>query len=419
MKVGTLDFGVSPYHFCHLAERFLVKKKIVLVLGIRPDVIRAAKVINLLREVEKIDFTFIWSGQHYSDNLKDVFFRELNVDAPDVELGATGETDAEISSSVISKLYNCLKDINPEAVIFLGDTNTVLGSIAAAQLNIPIIHIEGCMRSYDWRMPEEKCRTIIDNLSDVIYTYYPEYKKQGIAEGLRPDSIVVIQNLIVDIMEEYYFKKKDSFESVFNDCVNKYLIEKKCFLLATIHRRENVENKEILKNIFKLMGSSKFKIIFPASYRTQKQIIKFGLTLPNNVTMIDPIGYQEMLALMSNAYAVLTDSGTVVEETAVLGVPSIQVRKATERPQVYDCGSSVKFDPTSTEEKYHFDTIWAKTWKIKNTKWDHNLGDGHSSQRIVDDILERLETNDGFRNHLPEKNHLDISRSFQDDGISA
>jgi UDP-N-acetylglucosamine 2-epimerase len=417
MKVGILDFGACRYHICPSVERFLMKKKIVLVLGIRPDVIRAAKVINLLRKVESIDFTFIWSGQHYSDNLKDVFFRELNVDAPDIELGATGETDAEISSSVISKLYKCLEAINPEAVIFLGDTNTVLGSIAAAQLNIPIIHIEGCMRSYDWRMPEEKCRTIIDNLSDVIYTYYPEYKKQGKAEGLRPDSIVVIQNLIVDIMEEYYYKRMESFENVFNECVNKYVIEKNCFLLATIHRRENVENREILKNIFELMGSSNYKIVFPASYRTQKQIIKFGLTLPGNVTMVDPIGYQEMLALMSNSYAVLTDSGTVVEETAVLGVPSIQVRKATERPQVYDCGSSVKFDPTSTEAKYNFDTIWAKTWKISKTKWAHNLGDGQSSQRIVDDILERMETKDGFRNHLPEKNHLDTSRSFQDDGI--
>lgn len=379
--------------------------------------IRAAKVIKLFRSSKDINFTFIWSGQHYSDNLKDIFFRELGIDPPDLELGATGENDAEISSSIILKLYTTLQDIRPDAVIFLGDTNTVLGSIAAAQLNIPIIHIEGCMRSYDWRMPEEKYRTIIDNLSDVIYTYYPEYKEQGIAEGLRPDSIIVTQNLIVDIIGEYYFDKKDSYELFFLECEKKYNIVKNGFILATIHRRENVENEHVLQNIFSLMASSEYKIIFPASYRTQKQIVNFDLKIPINVMMIDPIGYKEMLALMSNSFAVLTDSGTVVEETCVLGVPSIQVRKSTERPQVYDCGSSVKFDPTSGENVYNFTKIWAKTNKIKSVKWSHNLGDGKSSERIVDDVLARVRTHNGFKNHLPEKNHLDISRSFREDDI--
>ena len=165
------------------------------------------------------------------------------------------------------------------------------------------------------------------------------------------------------------------------------------------------------------MASSKYRIIFPASYRTQKQIVNFGLKIPINVMMIDPIGYKEMLTLMSNSFAVLTDSGTVVEETCVLGVPSIQVRKSTERPQVYDCGSSVKFDPTSGENVYNFTKIWAKTNKIKSIKWSHNLGDGKSSERIVDDVLARVRTPNGFKNHLPEKNHLDISRSFREDDI--
>ncbi len=389
-----------------------------MVLGIRPDVIRAAKVINLLRASNKVDFTFIWSGQHYSENLKDIFFKELDVNPPDVELGAEGDNDAEIASSVITKLYNVLLDLKPDAVIFLGDTNTVLGSVAAAQLNIPIIHIEGCMRSYDWRMPEEKCRTIIDNLSDVIYTYYEEYKNQGISEGLRPDSIIVIQNLIVDILNEYYFNKKDFYDEIFSKVKTRYRISENEYILATIHRRENVENRDSLIRIFELMKSYEHIIVFPASYRTQKQIRKYDLQIPQNVIMVDPIGYHEMLSLMSNAYAVLTDSGTVVEETAVIGVPSIQVRKATERPQVYDCLSSVKFDPTSREPKYNSEIIWLKTKQIKNAAWEHNLGDGHASERIVKDIIERIQTNDGFRNHLPEKHHLDITRSFKEDGIT-
>src|SRR3954449_6352270 len=160
------------------------KPVIAIILGIRPDVIRASLVLNQIRTHSDVDVRFIWSGQHYSDNLKDVFFRELGVAPPEVELGATGSSDAEVSSDVIRRLSPVLDDMQPEAAVFLGDTNTVMGSLAAAQLNIPVVHIEGCMRAYDWRMPEEKYRTTIDHLSDVIYTYFDEYKAQGVAEGL-------------------------------------------------------------------------------------------------------------------------------------------------------------------------------------------------------------------------------------------
>ena len=148
------------------------RPKLAIVLGIRPDVIRASLVLNGLRRRPDIDVTFIWSGQHYSDNLKDIFFRELEVLPPEIELGAGGNTDAEISSQVIARLYPVLAELQPAAVVFLGDTNTVMGCLAVTQLNIPLVHIEGCMRAYDWRMPEEKCRTTIDHLSDLIYTYF-------------------------------------------------------------------------------------------------------------------------------------------------------------------------------------------------------------------------------------------------------
>ena len=193
------------------------KKRLAIILGIRPDVIRASLILNSIRNSEEFDIKFIWSGQHYSDNLKDVFFRELNVKPPDIELGAEGDTDAEISAAVITKLYPVLMELKPEAAVFLGDTNTVMGCLAAAQLNIPIVHIEGCMRSYDWRMPEEKYRGTIDHLSDVIYTYFEEYKKQGVAEGLNPKSIVLVQNLIVDVLNAYYFEKKNFYDSMAMD----------------------------------------------------------------------------------------------------------------------------------------------------------------------------------------------------------
>lgn len=394
----------------------MVKKKLAIILGIRPDVIRASLVLNLIRETKEFDVKFIWSGQHYSDNLKDMFFRELNIKAPDIELGAGGKTDAETVAAVISKLFPVLQEMQPEAAVFLGDTNTVTGCLAAAQLNIPIVHIEGCMRSYDWRMPEEKYRGVIDHLADVIYTYYEEYKQQGVDEGLNPKSIILVQNLIVDVLNAYYYAKKDYYDKMATEeFFKKRGLARDEYYLMTCHRRENVHIRESFENIIKLLGATDRKIYFTASYRTQKVLKEYGLTLPANVIMVDPIGYEEMLVLMVNSRGVITDSGTVVEETCVLQVPSLQMRKATERPQVYDVGSSVKFDP-SQPGKYSHDVVFRKLEGLYGKKWKHNLGDGRASERIVKDLLDRLRT-DNFRMHKPEDYHLKIAHSYREDGL--
>jgi UDP-N-acetylglucosamine 2-epimerase (non-hydrolysing) len=190
------------------------------------------------------------------------------------------------------------------------------------------------------------------------------------------------------------------------------------YYLVTCHRRENVHDPFNLTNIVKLLGATDRKVFFTASYRTQKQLKEYGLTLSPNVIMVDPIGYDEMLVLMANARGVITDSGTVVEETAVLQVPSLQMRRATERPQVYDCGSSVKFDP-SRPERYPTDLLLHKLESLHGKTWVHGLGDGKASERIVKDLVQRTLTPDGFRGHLAERYHLDISRSYREDGLSA
>lgn len=392
------------------------KKRLAMVHGIRPGLIRNSIVLKQMRAAPDVEVVFIWSGQHYSDNMKDIFFRELGIDPPDIELGCGGATDAETVGSIISKLYPVLMELKPMACTFLGDTNTTMGCFAAAQANIPIVHIEGCMRSYDWRMPEEKYRTAADHLSDVIYTYFDEYKQQGIDEGINPDNIVVVQNLIVDVLEEYYFKKKSFYDdlaspSFFSDRG----LEKGEYYLMTCHRRESVHIRPSFENILGLLAATDRKVYFPASYRTQKVLKEYGLSLPPNVTMVDPIGYQEILALMVNARGVLTDSGTVVEETCILGVPALQIRRATERPQVYDCRSNVKFDPSSPE-KYPFDVVLNKLEGLVGTTWDHGLGDGRASYRVADDLLERMR-NDAFDGHKPENYHLNISRSYIEDGL--
>lgn len=173
----------------------------------------------------------------------------------------------------------------------------------------------------------------------------------------------------------------------------------------------------MLANILTFLEESDRPVYFPASYRTQKNLVTFGLKLPSSVTMVDPIGYEEILALMVNSYAVLTDSGTVVEETAVLGVPSLQIRRATERPQVYDCGSSVKFDP-SRPDAYPTATLLAKLKTLRGMSWEHGLGDGQASGRISEDLLRRLAEDD-FRGHLPEYHHLTepVRRSHREDGV--
>jgi UDP-N-acetylglucosamine 2-epimerase (non-hydrolysing) len=394
----------------------MTKKKLAIILGIRPDVIRASLILNTIRADDRYDVRFIWSGQHYSDNLKDIFFRELEVKPPEVELNAGGATDAEVSSSVIAKLYPVLEELQPEAAVFLGDTNTVMGCLAAAQLNIPIVHIEGCMRSYDWRMPEEKYRTTVDHLSDIIYTYFDEYKQQGIAEGLNPDSIIVVSNPIVDVLQKYYFERKSFYDKLADDHFFRSRgIERNQYYLMTCHRRENVHDLRSLHNILALIGGSDRKIYFPASYRTQKILRENALRLSDNVIMVDPIGYQEMLVLLTNSRGVITDSGTVVEETCVLHVPSLQIRKSTERPQVYDVGSCVKFDPTEPE-KYPHRAVYEKLESIRGKNWPNPLGDGKASERITQDLLTRLK-GDGFRRHKPSDYHLDIRRSYREDGI--
>lgn len=391
------------------------RRPLAIVLGIRPDVIRASIILDLLRS-GKHNITFIWSGQHYSDNLKDIFFREMSIGSPDIELNCGGETDAQIVASVVTNLYDCLLEIDPVAVVFLGDTNTVMGSVAAAQLNIPIVHIEGCMRSYDWRMPEEKYRTVIDNLSDVIYAYFDEYKEQGVREGINPESIVVTGNPIVDVLNKYYYGRADRYTQLASgEFFKSRGITNGEFYLMTCHRRENVHEQASLENILSLVGQTDRQVYFPASYRTQRVLSETGLVLPSNLIMVDPVGYQEFLLLLTRSHGVITDSGTVVEEACVLQVPALQMRKSTERPQVYDAGACVKYDPAMPEDYPHrecldsLENLWGKTW-------ENPLGDGKSSERIVSDLLERWY-GDGFGRHNPSDYQHDIRRSYRDDGL--
>lgn len=387
-------------------------KKLAVVLGIRPDVIRASLMLRALKQELGSGLVFIWSGQHYSDNMKDIFFRQLGVSEPDITLEVDTSSDQAMIGSLIHKLGDVLAKVRPDAVVFLGDTNTVTGSIAAAALDIPIVHIEGCMRSYDWRMPEEKYRTTVDHLSDLIYAYLPEYKEQGIIEGLDPDRIVVTGNPIVDVLEHYFISGKVRLEeSQRAQLFSSLGVSGKDFWLMTCHRRENIETIQSLLNIFRLAESVGDEVVFAAGYRTQRQIKDLGIELPRNVNMIDPIGYVELMELAVESVGILTDSGTLVEEAAVLKVPSIQMRTSTERPQVYDTGGCLKFDPLITHADEDLAKLVFEVRTRKHTAGDHNLGDGKASEIIVQDLVARLKE-DNFRGHKESDVRRPISRNY-------
>ena len=383
-------------------------KDLAIILGIRPDVIRASKILKLLEDQNEIEFDFIWSGQHYSENMKDTFFNQLNVLKPNYEFEVNKKSDATIVASTIENLYNHFSKHKYKAAVFLGDTNTVMGSIAAAQHNIPIVHIEGCMRSYDWRMPEEKYRTVIDHLSDRIYAYLDNYKKQGLNEGISENIIKVTGNPIVDIINENleFFDSGSKFLP--KDVLD--LIEKK-FVLVTCHRRENILNPQSFENIMNLLNNiENTNVIFPMGYKTQEILRESNYKLGNHIKVIDPIGYLEFMYLLKNSEYVATDSGTVVEEACILGIPSIQMRYSTERPEVYDVKASVKFDPTVNDDSVI--SVINKVNGLISTKWSNPFGDGTASEIIVNDLVE-LSKQNNFKKHNSSDYPFDVSNSFK------
>jgi len=226
----------------------------------------------------------------------------------------------------------------------------------------------------------------------------------------------VVGNPIVDILNHYYFSQKSKFDAMATaEFFSSRGMEKGKFYLMTCHRRENVQIASSLEAILNLIARAPYPVYFPASYRTQREIRATGLTVPGNVAIVDPIGYEEILCLMVNSRGVITDSGTVVEEACVLLVPSMQMRKSTERPQVYDVGSSVKFD-SAEPAKYPADVVFRKLESLYGKRWTHTLGDGKSSARIAKDLHRRVVDNN-FARHKPEHYHVTTERSFRGDGL--
>ncbi|MBN1216057.1 MAG: UDP-N-acetylglucosamine 2-epimerase (non-hydrolyzing) [Candidatus Lokiarchaeota archaeon] len=300
-------------------------RKIITCIGIRPDIIRLSQIIK------KLDIYFnnviIDSGQHYDYNLNKIFYDQLDIRSPDYNLNIKSGSHAMQVAKLMIEFEKSLIDINPDFVIILGDNNSSLGfALATSKLNIPLIHIEAGMRSKNWLMPEEKNRKIIDHLADMNICYLQEHKENLLREGLNPRRIWVVGNPIIEVVNSIKINMKNTNP----------------FYLVTCHRAENIENKKNLNLILNFLGElyrrKKIEIKFIFMPKTKQMMKKYDLQFEEGITPISPQGYLEFLEMEKSAKLVLTDSGTVVEECAILGTRCLTIRESTERIDLIELG---------------------------------------------------------------------------------
>jgi UDP-N-acetylglucosamine 2-epimerase (non-hydrolysing) len=374
------------------------KKKFTLVtfLGIRPDIIRTHRLLAMLdRGQAKNGYRHIYvhSGQHFDYELDGVFHRELGVRRPDLNfrtgklLKKTGKTGHVHQSALLfTKTSEMIKKFHPDAVLYLGDTNTVISSLIVAKFGIPVIHIEGGGRSFDWRMPEEKNRILADHLSDLIYCYLDRYKHILQSEGIPEYRTVVVGNIIVDALEKFtpLAEKRPILQQL--NC------REKEYALCTLHREENIDNRDILAD--KLEGlrelSTTIPVVFPVMPRVRARIREFGLEnvlKGSSIVRTMPLGFLDFLKVEKYARLIVTDSGTVQEEALILGVPCLVTRRSTERPETIDAGATILADD-------HLCANALRTLQM-DTNWNRNVLNpmgGSPSERIYGDILDKIHT---------------------------
>lgn len=374
-----------------------MKYNISVILGIRPDFIRTAKVLKLLKEHPEVNATFISTGQHYDRELKDIFLEEFDLPEPDIVLETAGVTHCQQHSKLIAQLEETLCETGPDVCLFLGDANAVIGSIVPLKMGIPIAHIEAGMRSFDWRMPEERNRVIIDRISDVLYTYHNNYSINLIREGISPSRISCVGNVIVDILDMF----KETRENHFDVIKSQFGVEKKNYAVMTMHRNENMSNRALAQNYIRgidkaceLLGIS--KIILPAMPRLRE----LNLSYSDRFVITKPLGFTDFCTIENHAKIEFTDSGTNQETAAILGVPAVILRNATERPETFRTGISAL-------AKNPGDVFVVAREVLEAKPKPAFLGDGKASERIVNDLLMRLSRN--IFNTMRENPEIDYS----------
>ena len=312
--------------------------KIMTIFGTRPEIIRLSLVLKVLDQ--HCEHITVHTGQNYDDSLSDIFFRDLEIRAPDVQLGIKSKSFGEQIGQILSKIDEVLMTHQPDRVLILGDSNSALSAIAAARRQIPVFHMEAGNRCYDDRVPEEINRRIIDHSSAVLLPYTERSKDNLVREGIGGDRIFVTGNPIKEVLDNF----ADNIEA--SDVMKGLKVTPFEYFLVTLHRAENVDIPERITKIFDGLAevAAKFgkNVLISVHPRTAEKLEEFGIRPDSpKIRLLKSLGFFDFVKLEKNSLAVLTDSGTVQEECAIFGIPNITLRDVTERPETIECGSNI------------------------------------------------------------------------------
>jgi UDP-N-acetylglucosamine 2-epimerase (non-hydrolysing) len=310
------------------------KIKLVTVVGTRPEIIRLSRVLTALDNSDAIEHIIIHTGQNYDYELNEIFFNDLSIRKPDYFLEAAGHNSSATRGNILIKIDVLLEDLKPDAILILGDTNSCLCAIPAKKRMIPIFHMEAGNRCFDQRVPEETNRKIVDHISDINLTYSDIAREYLLREGLLPDRIIKTGSPMFEVLS-FYRNKIDN-----SDILQKLNLTKNKYILVSAHREENINNVINFNNLFDSLNNLNIKynlpIIFSTHPRTRNKINEHNLSLNKNIQFLNPLGFIDYNFLQLNSFVVLSDSGTISEESSILGFDALNIREAHERPEAME-----------------------------------------------------------------------------------
>ncbi len=321
-----------------MIEKKSNKFKIAIIVGTRPELIRLSRVIDVLSQ--NLGQVLIHTGQNYDFELNEIFFRDLKIKKPDYFLEVDTSSLGNTLGDTLIKVEKVLIKESPDAVLILGDTNSSISAIISKRMHIPIYHMEAGNRSFDFNVPEEINRRIVDHISDFNLVYTEHSRRHLIAEGIDHRRIYLTGSPMFEVL--HYFSQYIDNSTILNELQ----LQPKKYFVVSIHREENVDNPTILKSILSIFELiiKKFKlpIIVSTHPRTRKRINQLeNFTLGKSVKFLNPFGFFDYVALQKNAYCTISDSGTISEESSILGFPAITIRNSMERPEALDVGSVI------------------------------------------------------------------------------
>ncbi len=315
----------------------MCKLKVMTIIGTRPEIIRLSACIKACDKY--FEHVLVHTGQNWDYTLNDVFFKDLELREPDFYLDSVGSTLGETMGNIIAKSYDVMQKVKPDAILILGDTNSALSAISAKRLKIPIFHMEAGNRCWDWNVSEMINRKIVDHISDINLPYTEHSRRYLISEGIDGKTIFVTGSPMREVLRDNMYKIQAS------DVLNRLGLQKSKYILLSAHREENIDiefNFESLMNsINRIAEKYQVPIIYSMHPRSKKFIEQRSFKFHSLVQSMEPFGFVDYNNLQMNALCVLSDSGTLSEESAMLGFPGILIRTSTERPEVLDKGTVV------------------------------------------------------------------------------